>query len=130
MFRKCTKIFRSRCKNYKKINFFSKKKSPKPSSGFAECSFVTPWRNFWPKNQKDGQNMEEVGKPWYSQNYFFSIFFPRHVNCGFENPIVNCLLTAMNSPPLKTKILRSGHKIYKKTIVFKKVFQQKPPLDT
>ena len=82
---------------------FFKKKSPKPSSGFAECSFVTPWRNFWPKNQKDGQNMEEVGKPWYSQNYFFSIFFPRHVNCGFENPIVNCLLTAMNSPPPKNQ---------------------------
>ena len=46
---------------------FFQKKSSKPSSGFAECSFVTPWRNFCPKNQKDGQIMEEVGKPWYSQ---------------------------------------------------------------
>ena len=55
----------------------------------------------------------------------FSICFPGHLNCGFENPIKNCLLNAIKISPQKTKFVRSRQKNYNNIIIFKKCFSSK-----
>ena len=52
----------------------------------------------------------------------FSICFIGHLNCGFWNRIVNCLLNAIKNSPQMTKFVRSRQKNYIKIIIFKKCF--------
>ena len=124
MFCKGPKVFRSRCKNHKNSRLFSKK-ILKASIWTGLCSFNTPWKKFFPKNQKYfGQSTEKLEKPKLFPKKF-SICFPGHVNFGFENPIVNCLLNRKKSfPPidqngsLKAQKLQENH-------LFQKCFSSK-----
>ena len=100
MFCKGPKVFRSRCKNYKNSRLFSKKSS-KPSSGLAYAVLTPLGKSFFPKTKNV---LVKVPRSLKNQNFSqkkFSICFPGHVNCGFGNPIVNCLLNRKKSfPPI------------------------------
>ena len=78
---------------------------------------------FWSKYGKDWQTITFPKKK-------SSICFLGLVNCGFENPLVNCLLNAIKTSPQVTKMVCSNHRNFKKIITFRNVFPQKRPLDT
>ena len=61
----------------------------------------------------------------FSPKKNFSICFPGHLNCGFGNRIVNCLLNAIKLSPQMTRFVRSRQKNYNKIIIFKKCFSSK-----
>ena len=75
-------------------------------------------KKFWSKYREDWKTITFPKKN-------FSICFIGHLNCGFWNRIVNCLLNAKNFSPQMTKFVRSRQKNYNKIIIFKKCFSSK-----
>ena len=125
MFCKSPKLFRSGCKNYTKSNFFPKQilkafiwtRRMQFWHPLAEVSSQKP-KKFWSKYWEDWKTITFPKKN-------FPICFIGHLNCGFWNRIVNCLLNAIKISPQRTKFVRSRQINYNKIIIFKKCFSSK-----
>ena len=125
MFCKSPKIFRSRCKNYRKTKFFFKK-NPQSLDLDSPNAVLTPLgESFFPKTKN---NLVKVLRRLKNHNFSqknLSICFIGHLNCGFWNRMVNLLLNAIKFSPQMTKFVRSRQKNYNKIIIFKKCFSSK-----
>ena len=120
MFCKSVKLFRSRCKDYRKSLFFRKQNPQSLHLDSPNETLTALGEDFFPENQKKfGQSTEKVEKPKLFPKKF-SICFPGHGNCVFENRIVICLLNAIKNFPandqkclLKAQKLQENHQFLK-----------------
>ena len=120
MFCKSVKLFRSRCKDYRKSRFFQKKNPQSLHLDSPNEILTALGEDFFPENQK---NFVKVLSRLKNQNVSqkkFSICFPGHGNCVFENRIVICLLNAIKNFPandqnclLKAQKLQENHQFLK-----------------
>ena len=126
MFCKSPKLFSSRCKNYRKSKFFFKK-NPQNLHLDSPNAVLTPLgEGFFPKTKSILVKVLRILKNYnFSLKKNFSICFIGHLNCGFWNRIVNCLLNAIKFSPQMTRFVRSRQKNYNKIIIFKKCFSSK-----
>ena len=107
------------------------KKNPQSLDLDSPSAILTPLgESFFLKTKN---NLVKVLRRLKNHNFSqknLSICFIGHLNCGFWNRMVNCLLNAINFSPQMTKFVRSRQKNYNKIIIFKSAFPQKRPLDT
>ena len=130
MFCKSPKIFRSRCKNYRKSKFFFKKIPQSLDLDSPNAVFTPLGESFFPKTKTIlVKVLRRLKNHNFSQKKLLNLF-PWTPKLRFRKPYSKLFVKRHKISPQMTKFVPSRHKNYKKINIFRNVFPQKRPLDT